>query len=163
MDETILKQNFKFSNLTQQANYISDARLHTLIGTNDVNTWVHLYDKYSAAMYSIVWHLTHNNELANKIFTEAFLQLKDKNILRKIEFALCPFLLRYTHNYTSQYLKKWRIKPVSNTKTTDSQLIHLLCTQCNSIKDVALKLNITEAAAVKDLQKEFLVLRIKSC
>ena len=148
--------------MTRRVNHISDAQLLTMIGKNDVNTWLNLYDKYSAAMYSIVWHLTHNNDVANKIFTEAFLQLKDKNILMKIQFALCPFLLRYMHNYASQYLKKWGINPVSNSKTIDSELIHLLCTQCNSIKDVALKLNITEAAAVKDLQKEFLVLRNKS-
>ena len=123
----------------QRVNHILDARVLAMIGKNEASGWLQLYDKYSAAMYSIVWHLTHDNEIANKIFTEAFLQLKEKNILIKIQFALCPFLLRYTHNYASLYLKKWGINAVSGNKTIDSQLIHLLCTQCNSIKDVALK------------------------
>ena len=160
--KTILNQYLNYSILTQRSNHISDAQLLIMIGENDVNAWRDLYDKYSGAMYSIVWHLTHNNEVANKIFTEAFLQLKEKNILIKIHFALCPFLLRYTHNYASQYLKKSGINPVSNSKIFDSHLIHLLCTQCNSIKDLAFKLNIAEAAAVKDLRKEFLMIRNKT-
>ncbi len=148
--------------MTQQANYISEAQLLTMLGKHDKNAWINLYDKYSAAMYSIVRQLTHNNEVANKIFTEAFLQLKEKNVLLKIRFGLCPFLLRYTYNYASEYLKREGINPVSNDKAVHLQLVHLLCTQCNSIKDVAHKLNITEAAAKKDLQREFLVLRNKN-
>ena len=148
--------------MTLQISPISDERMLTMLNKNDANGWVHLYDKYAAAMYSIVWHFTDNNEVANKIFTEAFLQLKEKNILSKVGYALCPFLLRYMHNFASQYLKKWGINPLQSSKVVDSQLIHLLCTQCNSIKDVAYKLNITEEAAIKNLQREFLVLRNKN-
>ena len=148
--------------MTLQNNHISDERMLTMLNKKDANAWVHLYDKYAAAMYSIVWHFTDNNEVANKIFTEAFLQLKEKNTLSKVEYALCPFLLRYMHNFASQYLKKSGINPLQTSKAVDSQLIHLLCTQCNSIKDAASKLNITEEAAIKNLQREFLVLRNKN-
>ena len=148
--------------MTLQNNHISDERMLTMLNKNDANAWVHLYDKYAAAMYSIVWHFTDNNEVANKIFTEAFLQLKEKNILSKVPYALCPFLLRYMHNYASQYLNKWGINPIQSSKAVDSQLIHLLCTQCNSIKDAASKLNITEDVAIKNLRREFLVLRNKN-
>ena len=148
--------------MTLQINHISDERMLTMFNKNDANAWVYLYDKYAAAMYSIVWHFTDNNEVANKIFTEAFLQLKEKNILSKVGYALCPFLLRYMHNFASQYLKKSGINPLQSSKAVDSQLIHLLCTQCNSIKDAASKLNITEDVALKNLRREFLVLRNKN-
>lgn len=141
---------------------ISDGQILTMIGINDVKAWGYLYDKYAAAMFSIVLQITDSNELANKIFTEAFLQLKEKKILLKIKFALCPFLLRYMHNYASQYVKKWEITTVPVTKAIDTQLIHLLCTQCYTIKDAAFKLNITEAAAIRNLQIEFLLLRNKN-
>ena len=148
--------------MTLQINHISDERMLTMFNKNDANAWVYLYDKYAAAMYSIVWHFTDNNEVANKIFTEAFLQLKEKNILSKVGYALCPFLLRYMHNFASQYLKKSGINPLQSSKAVDSQLIHLLCTQCNSIKDAASKLHITEEVAIKNLRREFLVLRNKN-
>lgn len=149
-------------NLNLQINHISDEQMLNLIADNDVKAWEYLYDKYAAAMYSITLHFTDNKEIANKTFTEAFLQLKEKNKLLKIRCALCPFLLRYTHNYASQYIKKWGINVVPKIKAVDSQLIHLLCTQCNSIKEAAFKLNITEATAIKNLQREFLVLRNKN-
>lgn len=142
--------------------HISDVQMLTMIGEHDVKAWEHLYNKYAAAMYNIICHLTDSNEVANKIFAEAFLQLKEKNILLEIRYALCPFLLRYTHNYASQYLKNWGITAVHKSKSVDTQLIHLLCTQCNSIKDAAFTLNITEETAIKHLQREFLVLRNKN-
>ena len=134
----------------------------SMISENDVKVWEHLYDKYAAAMYSIVWQFTDNKELADEIFTAAFLQLKQKNILIKIPYALHPYLLRYTHNYASQYVTKRGISASLNSRAIDLKLIHLLCTQCNSIKDPAVKLDITEAAVIKNLQREFLVLRGKN-
>ncbi len=148
--------------MTLQINHISDEQMLTMIRSNNVKAWEHLYDKYAAAMYSIVWQFTDSKELANEIFTDAFLQLKEKNILLKMRYALCPFLLRYTYNFASQYFKKCGISALQNDKAVNSQLIHLLCTHCNSIKDAAFKLNITEAAVIKNLQSEFLVLRNKN-
>lgn len=148
--------------MTVLVNNISDEQMLNLIVDNDVKAWEYLYDKYAAAMYSITLHFTDNKEIANKIFSQAFLQLKEKNMLLKIRYALCSFLLRYTHNYASQYLKRWGISAVNNSKAVNSQLIHLLCTQCNSIKEAAFKLNITEETAIKNLQREFLVLRNKN-
>lgn len=148
--------------MTLQINHISDGQLLLMIGRNDVKAWEHLYDKHAAAMYSIVCQFTDSKELANEIFTDAFLQLREKNILLKIHYALCPFLLRYMHNFTDQHFKKLGISALQNSKVANSQLIHMLCSQCNSIKDAAFKLNITEAAVVKNLQSEFFALRKKN-
>ena len=148
--------------MTLQINHISDEQMLSMIGRNDVKAWEQLYDKYAAAMYSIVWQFTDSKEIANKIFTQAFLQLKENNILLKMHYALCPFLLRYTHNFASQYFKKCGISTLRNSKPVNSKVIHMLCTQGISIKDAAFKLNISEAAVIKNLQSEFLELRNKN-
>jgi len=50
--------------------------------------------------------LTVYKTLAEEIFKETFLQLKEKQILFKNTYPLCPYLLKYTYTFARQELKE---------------------------------------------------------
>jgi len=137
----------------------SDQQIITLLLENNLLAWESLYDKYSSAMFGIILNLTDDKTLAEEIFIAAFLQLKEKQILANVKYALCPTLLRYTFNYTTEYLKRSGLNSKIFNPAEEVKLIHLLCTQCNSIKKVASILNMTEEETKKKLRSEILNLR----
>ncbi|MEO6166354.1 MAG: hypothetical protein ABIO98_02460 [Chitinophagales bacterium] len=68
-----------------------------MIAVNNLEAWGHIYDKYAPAMYGIICSLTGDRTIAEEIFKDAFLELKEKQILSKDTSSLCPCLLRHTH------------------------------------------------------------------
>ena len=144
-----------------QTKIISDQNILTLIAENNTEAWRQLYDKYAHAMFGIIYNLTKDRTLAEEIFEEAFLQLKESKIFSKNTYALCSCLLRHTHTFTQQQLKERGIdNPI--TPIEKISLIDIFCSQNISLRDVAAKLNITEKEVKENLRAEFLALHSKN-
>ena len=144
-----------------QTKIISDQNILTLIAENNTEAWRHLYDKYAHAMFGIIYNLTKDRTLAEEIFEEAFLQLKESKILSKNTYALCSCLLRHTHSFAQQQLKERGINNPINPIEKNS-LITIFCSQNISLREVAAKLNISEKEVKENLRAEFLALHSKN-
>ena len=124
--------------------------------------WRKIYYKYSAAMYSIIWSLTEDKRLAQKIFAAAFIDFKENNMYSKLSYVLCASLMRHTYKFTITSLYALGISPKKVDQFEKEKLIYLLCTQCGSLQEVATMQNITEELAKINLRKEFLELRMQN-
>jgi|GEM_PF-924392 len=140
---------------------MSDRHFPSMLAENNLKAWEHLYDKYAPAMYGIICNLTEDEVVAEEILTGAFLQIKEKKTFLENGHALCISLLRHTHNYALQQLKRQGINPKASSLSETATLINLLCTRHDSLKEVAFICNITEEDAKKKLRLEFLELRNK--
>ena len=142
--------------MTLQSEIVSDKKIITMLQENNPLAWESLYEKYAPAMYGLICNLTDDKLLAEQIFINAFIQLKDKETFSKIKYTLCAILLRHTYSYATTHLKQVGINPKTLNHSKETRLIHLLTTQCNSIKEAAANLTITENETKKILHAEFL-------
>jgi len=140
------------------ANQISDLNILSLIRENNLRGWEQLYDKYAPVMYGVICIYTTDKSLADKIFIDLFIRLKDEEVLQKIHFTLSVFILRYIHTNTRKELKKWGINYTKPLIEANS-IMHSLCSQSITIKRVAANFKMSENEVRKSLRKEFLVLR----
>lgn len=143
-----------------QTKIISDQTILSMIAENNMDAWGHLYDKYAAAMYGIICNLTDDRSLAELILKEAFIQLKEKQILSKATYSICPYLLRHTHTFARQQLNEWDT-PCSNRSVEQPSLLNMLCSQDLTIKQAASNFNISEEEAKKKLHIEFIEIRLR--
>ncbi len=141
--------------MTLQSEVLSGSQIIDMLQENDPLTWRHLYDKYASVMYGLICNLTEDKLLAEEILKKAFIELKQKQVLSKIKYALLPIILRYTHSYTTEYLKNISITKKTFHPPIETELIHLFTTQCSSLKEAAYMLHITEKEIKKRLQVEF--------
>ncbi|MEO6135702.1 MAG: hypothetical protein ABIP35_11150 [Ginsengibacter sp.] len=141
---------------------ISGSQIIVMLRENNPLAWGHLYDKYALAMYGLICDLTEDKLLAEEILIKAFLELKQKQTQLKIEYALLPIILRHTHSYTIKHLKKTGITPRTLHPPKETELIHLLTTQCHSLKEAASTLNITVEETRQNLHVAFLNLRMQN-
>ncbi len=146
-----------------QTERLSENQIILLFQKNNPLVWEGLYDKYAPAMCGLICNLTDDKKLAEEIFTNAFLHLKQRQILLKIKHALCPALLRYTYSFTTTHLKKIGIIPKTLKLPEGTELIHLLTTQCNSLSHAAFFLKISLPEAKEKLHIEFLSLQKQGC
>jgi len=138
---------------------ILDQSIITLIKENNILAWEKLYDKYAACMYGLICNLTDDKTLAEQIFVSAFIELKEKKILSNVKHALCMPILRHTFSYATERLKEYGLNPKSFTEKEEVKIIHLLCTQCNSLEEVSSMLNMSEEETKKKLRSELQNLR----
>ena len=126
----------------------------------DMREWEKIYDKYSIPLFTLICNLTDDRIIAEEIFTETFVRLKDRLQLSEANYSLCAQLMRHTYITAMHQLKRNGIKPKVWHSPEETKLIHLLCTQCNSLHEVALMMNITKDQAKKKLHENFLYLTI---
>ncbi|MEP6846169.1 MAG: hypothetical protein ABI861_09200 [Panacibacter sp.] len=65
---------------------VSDQYILFMLAENNLKSWENLYDKYAPVMYAVICNLTDNKAVAAEILTEAFMQVKQKQILLKSIF-----------------------------------------------------------------------------
>ena len=107
----------------------------------------------------LIFNLTKDKLLAQEIFMNSFLELKQT--LEKIKCVLLPVILRHTYFYTTKYLERISLTPKTINPPKEAELINLFLTQCNSLNKAASILNITVGETKKRLCVEFLNLRIQ--
>ncbi|MEO8116683.1 MAG: hypothetical protein ABI653_03485 [Bacteroidota bacterium] len=148
--------------MTLQSEVLPGSQIIDMLQENNPLSWSHLYDKYAPVMYGLICNLTEDKLLAEEILKKTFIELKQKQVLSKIKYALLPIILRYTHSYTIEYLKNISIREKTFHPPIETELIHLFTTQCGSIKEAAYMLHITEKEIKKRLYVEFLHLRTQN-
>lgn len=144
---------------TQLKNISSQNILSKILIEKNLQGWQLFYDKYAGAMYGCICMLTDDKAMAEKIFQEAFIHLKEKEILSGFNSAILPCLLRYTSKFAIDRLVRHGLKPKAANQFEENKLTHLLCSSCHSLKEAASILNITEEEARKKLHLEFLAFR----
>ena len=142
-----------------QLTNLPDQEIFLLLKKNNRHIWEYIYDKYSPAIYGIICSITDDKVLAEKIFIDAFVEVKEKQVLLKISHSICVHLLRFTYQFAINKLKEYEVNPAVNYPVVPASLINFLCIQCGSIKEAASILNITEEEIKKKLRFEFLALR----
>jgi DNA-directed RNA polymerase specialized sigma24 family protein len=146
-------------NISLQITMVLEKKLINMVQVNNPVEWRKLYDKYASAMYRLIYNLTKDKSLAEEILMDAFLDLKQKKILSKPKCALYPIIMRHTYSFTTKHLREISISPENSNPPKEAELIHLLTTQCNSLKEAASILNISDKEAKIRLQVEFSSLR----
>jgi hypothetical protein len=141
-----------------QGQLLTENEIILMLQKKNPLVWGNLYDKYAAAMFGLICNLTEDKLIAEDIFIKTFVSLKETLILTKIEFALYSNLLRFTHFYATTCLKDLGLTPNNYNPYNEINLIHHLTTQCNSIDEAALMLNITVKETKKKLRADFLAL-----
>ena len=139
---------------------ISDQTILSMIEEKNLEAWELLYDKYAPAMYGIICGLVNDRAIADDIFKEAFIQLKEKNILNKVTYALCPCLLRYTQKFAKEQLTQRGIT-VTQDYLQETSLVKIFCSQKPTVSEVASNFNITEKELKIKLRQELFDERVK--
>ncbi|MEO6254853.1 MAG: hypothetical protein ABIO79_16200 [Ferruginibacter sp.] len=140
-------------------NSISDEQIIALLKENNDSAWESLYDKYAPVMYGLIYNLTDDKVLAERILIHAFIQLKEKQTLSRINSGLCYTLLRYIYTFATNHFKEYGIIPKTLNPSEEVKLIHLFCIQCNSLKEIASILNLTEERTIKKVRSQLLKFR----
>lgn len=148
--------------MTSHSEILSEKQIIAMLQENNLLAWTSIYDKYAPAMYGVICKLTDDPMLAEEIFTNAFLDLKQKQTPFKIKFALLAVILRHTHSYTINHLEKNSITPKTFNPPKKENLIHLLTTQCNTVNQAGSILSIKGKETRKRLRVEFLNLRMQN-
>ncbi len=145
--------------------YISDTTIVSMLAKNNLSAWEHLYDKYAPMMYGAIFKITGNAPMAEEIFKECFLQLKENDNLSEVKVTLCPFLLRHAHSVTLNYLKKCGLASVLTGQASfnDDPLIQLLSSDSEniSLKETFSTSDFIQEKVRKKLRKKFNNLRKK--
>jgi len=142
-------------------NQIPDSDSLALIRENNLKDWEQLYDKYAPVMYGVICAHTTDKSQADEILIDLFIRLKNEEILLKINFALCAYIIRYTYTNTRKELKK-RGKNYTEIPRLENSAIHHFCSQHTTLKKAAEKLRMSENEVKIKLYEEFLILRSKN-
>lgn len=115
--------------------------------------WSHLYDEYAPMMYGVILKISDNEIIAEEIFENVFLELKERKILSPHHTPLRYSVLRHTYKLTLKYLKELGIavKPYHE----NYPLIHLFYFEQVSLEEAAIKSDIPTQVVLKNLRAEF--------
>jgi hypothetical protein len=123
---------------------------------NSLTSVEQIYDRYAPSIYGIIDSLTQNVTISDKIFTNIFFEIKKHLLDFKIDGKVCPRLLRFTYNYTIQQLIQYGISPKVDFVNHPKRLMHLLCTSCESVDEVATFLKVSPQEIKKNIRNEYL-------
>jgi DNA-directed RNA polymerase specialized sigma24 family protein len=136
-------------------NQQSDAALIALFARNNTSALEQLYDKYAPMMYGTILNITGDEKIADEILEKAFLELNSREILLQMHTTLCHSLLKHTYKSTLKHLKVRGLTPTNCPLNGQYPLLHLFYFEEATLRDVVLKLGITEQEALKSLHAEF--------
>jgi len=144
-----------------QSKIVSDIVIHAMLIENKMEAWECIYEKYAPTMYGIIYNLAEDSNLADEIFIETFIQLKEKEILLNNYYAICPCVLRYTNTFARQQLKDREIIFKEN-HTEKKSFINILSSQYITLHELAVRVNLTDLEAKKKLRNEYIELLSKN-
>lgn len=115
--------------------------------------WSHLYDEYAPMMYGTILKMADNETIAEEIFENVFLELKERKILSPHHTPIRYCVLRHTHKLTLKYLKELGI--VAKPYHENYPLINLFYFEQISLEEAAIKSDIPTGIVLKNLRAEF--------
>jgi len=147
--------------IDSQSKVISDQNIRDMLVENIREAWEYVYEKYSGIMYGIIYNLTEDRTLAEEIFIETFVQLKEKKILLNINYEIRPCILRYTNTFARHQLKDRGIAFMENHIEKKS-FINILSSQYITLNELAVKVNLTDREVKKKIRVEYIELSNKN-
>ncbi len=117
---------------------LSEKQIIDLLQKDDSLAWANLYDEHAGAMYGLVCELTDDTLLADQIFANAFIQLKEQRVFSKIKHSLLSFLLKHTYSYATSFLIQSGVAPKTLKLFTDPQFIYFQTSQPNNKESASL-------------------------
>lgn len=134
---------------------LSNREILTRLLDNDPDVWENIYDKFSSVIFEVISNLTTDPRLKKDIFTEVFRDIKQSGILLEASSANMSFTIsRYVYRYTVTKLGLREPDPMTDGNGKPG-IVNLLSTRCDSIRDAAFILNITEEEAKRQLHLEW--------
>lgn len=133
-----------------------DTNIILLLAENDDAAWAHLYDKYASIMYGIVYKMVGEENVAEEILVEVFIDLKRKKMLAGVRTALCHSIIRHTHRLTLSHLVARGLKPVRTQSENGSQsAISTLYFELAAINQLETTSSLAKQAILLNLRAEF--------
>jgi len=142
-------------------NPISDVTIVSMLAENHSAAWEQLYDKYASMMYGAVIQITKDERIAEHIFKECFIQLKETKHISKVRDPLALFLFKHAQSFTLNYLKLVDLTHgASNKPNINGPLMRLLsCKNISINSESKSQIAVEQAEARKKLREEFNHLR----
>ncbi len=84
----------------------ADDRLLTLLKENNAFAWNCVYDRYASLMYGNILNIIKDKQKAEKIFINAFVNLKEQNIPIPAHCSFSNFLCNYAKKYANNYIEE---------------------------------------------------------
>ncbi|MEO6838467.1 MAG: hypothetical protein ABI261_02765 [Ginsengibacter sp.] len=99
-----------------------------MIAQEQVKGWEYLYDKYSSSIYGVIYLLSRIEIIAEDIFFDLFVHLKnEREILITHKAMLCHFLMQETFTFAINEIKSKGLEPHKNGMEDKPKLLKLLC------------------------------------
>jgi DNA-directed RNA polymerase specialized sigma24 family protein len=138
----------------------SDSTIVSMLTEKNSSAWEQLYDKYAPLMYGAVFQITKDDRVAEKIFKECFLQLKESKNISNVRGPLDFFLLKHAQNFTLNYFKLIELAVEVNKKENhNTPLVEMLESKQITVKRSEPVSTVEQKEARKKLREEFNLLR----
>ena len=119
------------------------------------------YQKYAAIIYGSIFRLTRDKSIADKIFSDSFIDLYHNSVHSEKAALAIPSLLRSVYSVTLSKLKESGMQPVEANAKNESDLLDLLCSKSSNLQEAATILGMSEKEARKKLRFDLLKFREK--
>ena len=121
--------------------------------------WEQLYDTYASMMYGSILSITGDEKTACELLQEAFVELRNREVLLRTQSSLCVALIKHCCNITLKYLKTQGLKPQQERLNRNCRLIYFFYFEDLTLSEIALQLAMPELEVLKNLQAEFREIR----
>jgi hypothetical protein len=122
---------------------------------NKQTAWEELYDTYAPMMYGSILNITGDEKTACNLLEQAFIELRNREMLLRIQASLCVSLVKHCCNITLKYLKMQGLKPQRETLDRNCRLIYFFYFEDMTLTEIATRLAMPELEVLRNLQAEF--------
>lgn len=138
----------------------SDVEIMSMLRQGKRSAWEYLYNKYAAVMYGAIMRFTDDEELAEEILVESFVQLKSTNILSATNSPLCLSVLHHTYLIAKSILKSKGIALKHEIDVNEIfPVLKSVIIRPHSLEEIAHKAGTTNEGVKAKLRAELLQLR----
>lgn len=148
--------------LTHDNKRQTDFKLVSELMDNKPTAWEQLYDTYASMMYGSILNITGDEKMACDLLQQAFGELRNREMLLRIQASLCLSLVKHCYNITLKYLKMRGLSPQNETLDRNYKLIHFFYFEEMTLTEIAVRLAMPELEVIKNLQAEFKDIRIRA-
>ena len=137
----------------------TDFKLVSELMLDKPTAWEQLYDTYAPMMYGSILNITGDEKTACHLLQEAFVELRNREMLLRIQASLCISLVKHCFNITLKHLRMRGLTPQNDILDANCQLIHFFYFEEMTLTEIAVKLAMPELEVMKNLQAEFKEIR----
>ena len=146
--------------MTLNTDFKSDVEIMSMLREGKQSAWEYLYNKYAAMMYGAIMRFTDDEEMAEEILVESFVQLKTKSILSTASGPLFLSVLYHTYLIAKRILKSKGIVPKHDIEVNENfTILNYVIMEPHSLEEIAQKAGTTNEAVKTRLRSELIQLR----